>query len=390
MQYGLGNWVAANDGIYYMADSTGTSIHGNFKPPGNESLYDMPVTVISAYDIINDTVLWQYQVPVGNKHETMINKDNARDLLGLGMESYDMSWLNDDKKVITQVDTWTKIRIYPAHGNIYVSYMAANIEEPYVLNQSRCVYSSGIYALDSKGTAMLEKPTGAYNSMFASNNSTIFYLADGGKITVMTIGVAVTGLAALVAAALLFFKFIGIGSVTRARSRIDKNENRNSLLQFIIENPGVTIYDISKALGMNRGTVRYHLLILELNHRIAVLKDDSKFIRYFPNSNRYSKEEQLLISMIRRDTIKRVIQLLFMKPGLTNVEISSVTGLADSGISRYLKELSDKGIVLKSEVTPGRYAYSLTDATSKTVEKLYWVVNSEGKAQASTPGNAEA
>lgn len=81
---------------------------------------------------------------------------------------------------------------------------------------------------------------------------------------------------------------------------------------------------------------------------------------------------------------------MFMKPGLTNMEISGVTGIVDSGVSRYLKKLCDKGIAIRSDPAPGRRTYYLAPEVSKTVERLYWVLNTEGKAPALRPGNAGA
>ena len=70
--------------------------------------------------------------------------------------------------------------------------------------------------------------------------------------------------------------------MTRARLKIDKgNDNRNRIYKFITERPGSTLYEISKEMGLNIGTLRYHLMILSLNHRITAYKDD-KFVSYFP------------------------------------------------------------------------------------------------------------
>lgn len=389
--YSIDNREAALDGVFYEIDPAGITYSPIVtpKPLGNNSLYDMPTAIITAYDIINDTLLWQYQLPVDQKYETIVNEGNSREILGSGYVYGSLRLLDYRNEGIKDVYALTDVWVYPANGILYINFRSTNVEEPVVLDKSRCVYTGGIIALDNKGLPIFEKTTNNFGTLLAYNNGTIYFMDGGGKISAVAVGIAASGIA-LLAAALVLFKFIGIGSVTRARSRIDKNKNRNIVTDFVAQNPGVTMYDISKALGMNLGTVRYHLLILGLNHRVATFKDDNKYIRYFPNSKRYSKEEQLLISMMRRDTIKRVIQLMYIKPGLTNAEISSVTGLIDSGVSRYLKELCDKGIVLRSEVTPGRYAYSLKEEATRTVEKIYWVVNGEGKAQPSVPGNAEA
>lgn len=49
---------------------------------------------------------------------------------------------------------------------------------------------------------------------------------------------------------------------------------------------------ISKDLYLNIGTVRYHLMILSLNHRV-VAYNDNKYVRYFINSNTYRRGELL-------------------------------------------------------------------------------------------------
>ena len=132
---------------------------------------------------------------------------------------------------------------------------------------SKCTYAGGVYALDKNGSLLWYKPTDSSLTAMKASNGTIFYGTNDGKIYAATQNTAV-GLA-LAASFYLFIRFLLAGAVTRARGRIDSNENRNTVLKFITNNPGVSLYDISKSLKINMGTVRYHLMILGINHRIT-------------------------------------------------------------------------------------------------------------------------
>ena len=147
------------------------------------------------------------------------------------------------------------------------------------------------------GKLVWQKPMDSFLTAAVANNSTIYYGTDNGKISVSVVEAA-AGFVLIGSALLLMF-----GYISRARSKIDKNENRNRIFQFIARRPGSTIYEITRGMGMNMGTVRYHMMILGANHRIVSFNDEGKFVRYFTNSNTYSKEDQLVISIMRRDSI---------------------------------------------------------------------------------------
>jgi len=195
------------------------------------------------------------------------------------------------------------------------------------------------------------------------------------EISVTAVVGVTAGGAAVVSCAYLLFKFFGVGTVARAHSRIDKNKNRNDLFKFIANNPGVTLHDIANTLDMNLGTIRYHLFILSQNHRIVSSKFDDKFVRYFTNSGSFSKNEQLIISLVRRDGVKNVISLLLSEPGLTNADISSRLGIQVSATSRYIKELLEKGLVAKAPQENGTLLYSIDDGQKQNIIRVMERVN---------------
>ncbi len=145
--------------------------------------------------------------------------------------------------------------------------------------------------------------------------------------------------------AYVFLRFLFIGAVSRARSRLDRNENRNTVYSHVADNPGLTLYDVSRDLHMNVGTTRYHLMILGLNHRIVTRKAFGKYARYFRNSGTYSLENQLVYSALRRPGIKNILGLLVDRPGLSNREIAGELRMRESAASRYMKELTATGLV---------------------------------------------
>jgi predicted transcriptional regulator len=242
----------------------------------------------------------------------------------------------------------------PGKNVTYLSLWTFNYEVPTFYDKAQAAYSGGIYALDKDGKLLWAKPTGARVTDMKEVNGTIYYGTDDGKLFATKINIA-AGFA-LTAAFYLFIRFFMAGAVARARSRLDSNENRNVVLKFIADNPGSGLYDISKGLGMNMGTVRYHLLILSINRRIAFFKD-GKHIRYFTNPGSYRPDERSIISLMRRDAVRKTLGVLIKRPGLSNRELSRELNMLDSATARYMKELVERGIV--ENHSNGRTSYAI-------------------------------
>ena len=165
-----------------------------------------------------------------------------------------------------------------------------------------------MYALSNNGTLLWYVPTAPGANVLSASNSTIIYNTRDGKTYAKVVG-AVAGGVAMVSALYLAFSFFA-GTVTRARSRIDKNGNRTCIFRYIAENPGSTLYEIARGTGINRGTVRYHLLILSINHRIVAHEAGEKFVRYFSNAGTYTMAERSLLSLIRREPLCRTLSIM--------------------------------------------------------------------------------
>jgi predicted transcriptional regulator len=344
--YGLpGNNTPWNFNLPVESNNVGTRFNGQF---GLDSLISYR---IAAYDLLGNKMLWNYTIPIENMTGLILTNNNVN-MLGIFSDNAqsDIGYNNGNNENISTVQN---LVIVPEKNDLYLSFYTINYESPIVAGSSKCIYASNIYALGEDGKLIWSEPTGSFATSIATNNSTIYYGTEGGKIVSVQMNSVVGGIAAI-ALAYVFFRFFLVGAATRARDRLDKNANRNKIFDFIVRNPGTTIHEISRGTGVNLGTARYHMLILGLNHKVVVSHADDKYVRYFTNSNSYSKGEQLVLSLMRRGTVGKVLSLMLEKPGISNVEIAKELGLQESVVSRCVKELSEKGVVADAPGGTGR------------------------------------
>lgn len=337
------------------------------------------VNTLTAFDIMNNKALWNFAVPYDDLHQLILNKSNIDEALLLGSD-FDRKlnevpgrfagWPAEEIGLLPMQNH--RITINPGKNVIYMSYFSIIYEYPIVFNRSRCVYVNSLYALDNNGSLIWKKPMDELVSHAVARNDTFYYSTHGGRIGGNTVNVA-AGIA-LAAAAYVVFRFFILGTVARARTKIESNRNRNDLLKFINENPGVTAVDISRGLKMNLGTSRYHLFILTANHKIVSYKDDGKFLRYFRNSGAYSPEERSWLSLMRREPIRKVIAALERNPGQSLQELARELDMSQTAVHNHISELAARGIVDRAQGSDRGYAYVIKEEyrplVARTMQRL--------------------
>ncbi len=267
---------------------------------------------VTAYDVKTGASLWDFAVPDEDRHRLTINASNYHEAL---RETPVLSV--SAPYAYTGAREQKAIKAYPGNNAVYLSYYYAIYEEPVFGNDSPCLYVNAIYALDNNGKLIWKMPMSGYVTDMATGNSTIYYQMDNGRIGGSKVNVA-AGIA-FAAMAYLFLRFFMVGTVARARGRLHKNENRNAVLRYVADNPGATATDMAKDLDANMGTIRYHLFILAMNHKVVTYKADNKYLRYFTNAGTYSKEEQSLLSLMRREPLRRTLHAIAEKTGALRV-----------------------------------------------------------------------
>jgi len=162
------------------------------------------------------------------------------------------------------------------------------------------------------------------------------------------------------------------------------NRNRAEIRGLIETCPGLTMCDISRALGLNKGTVRYHLAILLLSHEITSFDDGEKFVRYFRNDGRCSEEEKLIISLARRESVKRIMDAIAACPGISGAGLARNVGLSECVVCRQMRLLIEKNVVVKAGTPGGGTVYRF----SRPFLAILATQNTAGMAEFGGTGNA--
>ncbi len=154
-----------------------------------------------------------------------------------------------------------------------------------------------------------------------------------------------------------------------------RNANRDKIMKLIEEQPGFTLYDIKRTLNLNVGTVRYHLLILSLNQNLTSFDDGSKYVRYFKNSNTFTDDQKMVISMLRRSHVKEILKAIIASPGIQNIDLATELGLHEGTVSRCMRMLTTRGIVVKASANGDKAVYKIVEKYKPLVMSCLKIVD---------------
>lgn len=115
---------------------------------------------------------------------------------------------------------------------------------------------------------------------------------------------------------------IKFGSVIIGKVKIKlQNKNRAVILDYIENNPGCILADLSKNTGINRGTAKYHLYLLLIEKKI-VRKIDGKLNYLFTNGGIHL-ERKRVHGYIMNPTKREILNTILNCPGISNKEIAA-------------------------------------------------------------------
>jgi len=140
---------------------------------------------------------------------------------------------------------------------------------------------------------------------------------------------------------------------------------RSKIYDHIKENPGAHYSAIADETGINRGTLRYHLEILQICGKVRALHSTG-YTRYFENNMKLSEYDQRVLHHLKNDTSKRILEVLVENPDVSRKDLSNVVGVSGPSISWYMKRLCAEGIV--SAIKEGRHVrYRLNSEAAATL-----------------------
>ena len=167
-------------------------------------------------------------------------------------------------------------------------------------------------------------------------------------------------------------------------------KTRRNIYNFILKNPGVHYREICKLLKIRKTNVTYHLKYL-IKKELVTENNKDGYTRYYVVKLEGEKEQIIakilaenhtnepvitfqklfkfytpgrqdkeIISILRQETIQKIVRFLYVFPNSTQVEISSFFGKHQTTISSYIKKLVEKNILTRNK-NGKRIYYKLTD-----------------------------
>ena len=131
--------------------------------------------------------------------------------------------------------------------------------------------------------------------------------------------------------------------ITRIK-RFVENQNRQSIFKYISDNPCTTTAEISRNLGINRGTLQYHLMMLKRQNRVIPYKTRGK-IYYFLNESTYGEKEKTVLSALKNEKRRRIISEILDCDRITHETLAERIGVSAPTINWHIRHLKDEGIV---------------------------------------------
>ncbi len=147
----------------------------------------------------------------------------------------------------------------------------------------------------------------------------------------------------------------------------DSNSTRAAMYNFIEANPGIQFRGICAGLDIAIGTAEFHLGVLKKAGLISFFRD-GKYKRFFV-TKKFSLSEMKLISLLRHETLRKILERITDKTTVSHHELASQLSITSQGLTWQMNRLRAEGIV--QENTDGiKVTYSLNEVYLKVLPEL--------------------
>ena len=137
-----------------------------------------------------------------------------------------------------------------------------------------------------------------------------------------------------------------------------ENNSRIRIKLLVSLLPGLHLRELQRLLKISFNSTRYHVERMAKAGEI-IRVDEGGFSRLYPTG--ITEKDRVLFSLARGQTDRKILARLASGPGLSNRQISELTGLAKSTISEHLGRLTQLGIVRGSQTRDAETLYELDD-----------------------------
>lgn len=122
---------------------------------------------------------------------------------------------------------------------------------------------------------------------------------------------------------------------------------RTQIYSFIKNNPGIHFRGICNSLNLSIGLAQYHLGLLTKAGLISTFRD-WRYKRYF-KSNKFTKREMSIISLLRHQTAERILSILLKKQHASHNELASKLSISSQALTYQMKRLEKVGFVQRTK-----------------------------------------
>lgn len=131
---------------------------------------------------------------------------------------------------------------------------------------------------------------------------------------------------------------------------------RAKIYRIVKKSPGLHFREIQRRSRLAIGNLQYQLEVLQKNHLLKASKH-GKFVRYYSVQGEPAEADALVLSLLRQESIRRIVLFLLTEKKGTNFSIASAIGLSPSTTSWHVKKLLDAGIAEKRSRGKKRFFY---------------------------------
>lgn len=144
---------------------------------------------------------------------------------------------------------------------------------------------------------------------------------------------------------------------------------RKHIYAFIKASPGTCISEIANNMGLNRGTLRHHLKILEAENLVETHSDHGK-VSYFQNNSTYEEKEKLIILALQNEMTRRIVSKILDEECNTNGDLARTTGVSKGTVTWYINQLKELDLIEENQI--GRSTlYNINPVYRDTIETMY-------------------
>ena len=140
-------------------------------------------------------------------------------------------------------------------------------------------------------------------------------------------------------------------------------EIRRHIYDFISDNPGLHMREVSRRIAVPKTTLGYHLNYLEKRGLIK-RETEGRCIRYYV-ANKIGSRDKKILSILRKDTTRNIVLYLLFHVYSSQIDLSGSLEKHTSTIEFHLKKLLELDIIKPVMICDGKV---INDADSKVID----------------------